>query len=86
MGGPLNQFTGASTATLEKRLKRLEKTVAAIHSGEDEGGGGSPLEGLYERIDDLEAELLRRKAADPCPAHHGAQCCGEYELCRKAME
>jgi len=57
----LNQFTGARTATLVARLKRLETTVAKITSGEEEGGGGSPLEGLYEQIEDIEAELHRRE-------------------------
>ena len=57
----LNQFTGIRTATLEARLKRLEKTVSKITSGAEEGGGGSPLEGLYEQIEDIEAELHRRE-------------------------
>lgn len=57
----LNQFTGMRTATLEARLKRLEKTVAKLTNGEEEGGGGSPLEGLYDQIEDIEAELHRRE-------------------------
>lgn len=57
----LNQFTGMRTATLEARLRRLNATVDKITSGDDEGGGGSPLEGLYEQIEDIEAELHRRE-------------------------
>jgi hypothetical protein len=57
----LNQFTGMRTAELRAKLRRLEKTVALIHSGEEEGGGGSPLEGLYDQIEDIEAELHRRE-------------------------
>lgn len=56
----LNQFTGMRTATLEAKLKSLEKVVAKLVSGEEEGGGGSPLEGLYDQIEDIEAELHRR--------------------------
>lgn len=59
----LNQFTGMKTSALVIRLGRLNKTVDKIHSGDDEGGGGSPLEGLYEQIADLEAELVRRVRA-----------------------
>lgn len=57
----LNQFTGMRTVTLEAKLKRLNATVDKITSGEEEGGGGSPLEGLYEQIEDIEAELHRRE-------------------------
>jgi hypothetical protein len=56
----LNQFTSMRTATLEAKLKKLEATVEKITSGEEEGGGGSPLEGLYEQIEEIEAELHRR--------------------------
>ena len=56
----LNHFTGMRTSALEAKLRKLEATVAKIHSGEEEGGGGSPLEGLYDQIEDLEAELHRR--------------------------
>lgn len=56
----LNQFTGVRTATLEAKLKRLEAALERIDSGEDEGGGGSPREGLLEQIEDIEAELHRR--------------------------
>ena len=57
----LNEFAGKSTRSLEARLRKLEATVAKITSGEEEGGGGSPLEGLYEQIEDIEAELHRRE-------------------------
>ena len=57
---PLNQFTGMRTASLEAKLLKLEAAVAKITSGEEEGGGGSPLEGLYDQIEDIEAELHRR--------------------------
>lgn len=57
----LNEFTGVRTATLEAKLKKLEKTVDNIISGEEEGGGGSPLEGLYEQIENIEIELHRRE-------------------------
>ena len=56
----INQFTGMRTEKLEKRLRSLEATVQSLTSGEEEGGGGSPLEGLYEKIEDIEAELRRR--------------------------
>ncbi len=56
----LNRFTGMRTASLEAKLRKLEATCAKITSGEEEGGGGSPLEGLYDQIEDIEAELHRR--------------------------
>lgn len=56
----LNQFTGMRTAALEAKLRKLEATLAKIDSGEDEGGGGSPREGLLDQIEDIEAELHRR--------------------------
>ena len=55
-----NQFTGMRTSTLEAKLKKLEATLEKIDSGEAEGGGGSPREGLLEQIEDIEAELHRR--------------------------
>lgn len=57
----LNEFTGMRTSTLEANLKRLNAAVAKLTSGEEEGGGGSPLEGLYEQIEAIEAELHRRE-------------------------
>ena len=54
----LNQFTGASDKTLRARLKNLEADWKAVRSGD--GHGGSPGEGIIERIDDIKAELKRR--------------------------
>lgn len=56
----INEFTGASEATLRRRLHSLRRTVDDICNDPDAGGGGSPLEGLSERIDDIETELKRR--------------------------
>ena len=56
----VNHFSGMRTATLEAKLRKLDATVAKITSGEEEGGGGSPLEGLYDQIEDIESELHRR--------------------------
>lgn len=59
----LNKFTGVRTAALEARLRKLEKREkemkAAVAAGE-ELGGGSPMEALYEEMDDIEFELGRR--------------------------
>jgi hypothetical protein len=55
-----NQFTGVRTAALEAKLRKLERTVAKIANGDEEGGGGSPLEGLYDQIEDIEVELHQR--------------------------
>lgn len=57
----LNEFTGASTKTLERRLANLKKALDDFYADEDAGGGGSPTEGMRDRIDDLEAELARRR-------------------------
>lgn len=60
----LNEFSGVRTASLEARLRKLEKREAAMRKTVDDGeelGGGSPFESLYEEIDALEAELHRRE-------------------------
>ena len=54
----LNEFTGASTRTLKIRLKNMLVDLDEIRASD--GHGGSPLEGILERIGDLEAELKRR--------------------------
>lgn len=56
----LNQFTGCSMETLRKRLAHQKKALADFYSDE-EGGGGSPTEGMRERIADLEDEIARRE-------------------------
>ena len=67
----LNEFTGVSTQTLKRRLKREEAALASLIADEDAGGGGSPLESIHERIDDLVVELrMRGEKALGCSAHH----------------
>lgn len=58
----LNQFTGCSMETLRKRLAHQEKALADFYASDEEGGGGSPTEGMRERIADLEDEISRREA------------------------
>lgn len=44
----LNQFTGVRTASLEAKLRKLEKREAAMRKAIEDGeelGGGSPFEG-----------------------------------------
>jgi hypothetical protein len=60
----LNQFTGASDKTLKTSLAQLKKALADFYADPDSGGGGSPTEGLRDRIADLEEEIERRKAND----------------------
>lgn len=62
----LNQFTGCSTKTLKKRLAHLTKVLEDFYADPDAGGGGSPTEGIRERIEDLENELARREKLKPC--------------------
>lgn len=60
----LNEFSGVRTATLEARLRKLEKRYEAMRKAVDDGeelGGGSPFESILEQMDDLEAELHRRE-------------------------
>lgn len=60
----LNEFTGVRTASLEARMRKLEKRYEALCKSVDDGedlGGGSPLEGLHEEMDAVEAELNRRE-------------------------
>lgn len=57
----LNEFTGASTRTLERRLANLLRELRSFYDDPEAGGGGSPTEGLRERIEDLENELARRQ-------------------------
>jgi hypothetical protein len=47
---------------------------------------GGDADGTQQRV--YAPERLRRKLAKvwPCPGGHGAACCGEYEMCRAAME
>ena len=64
MARPLNEFTGIRTATLEARLRKLEKREAAMRKSVDDGeelGGGSPFESMYEEMDAIEAELAHRE-------------------------
>ncbi len=49
-------------ATLKQRLKRNLLAVEEISNDPDGAGGGSPLESIYDRIDDLEKEIARREA------------------------
>lgn len=60
----LNKFTGVRTATLEARLRKLEKRYEAMRKAIDDGeelGGGSPFESIHEQMDELEAEINRRE-------------------------
>ena len=60
----LNQFTGVRTASLEAKLRKLEKREAAMRKAIEDGeelGGGSPFESLYEEMDAIEAELAHRE-------------------------
>lgn len=64
MPAVLNEFTGVRTATLEARLRKLEKRYEKMRKAVDDGeelGGGSPFEAILEQMDDLEAELGRRE-------------------------
>jgi len=64
MATTLNEFTGIRTATLEARMRKLEKRYAAMRKAVDDGeelGGGSPFEGLLEEMDAVEAEINRRE-------------------------
>jgi len=61
---PLNEFTGVRTATLEARMRKLEKRYEAMRKAVDDGeelGGGSPFESIHEQMDALEAEINRRE-------------------------
>lgn len=62
----MNAFTGIATAKLENALKLIDAYLDRIENDPDwAGGGGSPLESLYERHDDLVRELkLRAEAGD----------------------
>lgn len=55
----INQFTGCSDRTLARRLKSM---LDELRNSDEELGGGSPLEGIYEHIDDLEKEIAQRAA------------------------
>lgn len=57
----LNEFTGIRTATLERRLANIEKRIEEMSASDEELGGGSPYESLYEEMDDIETELHRRE-------------------------
>ena len=48
----LNQFTGVRTASLEAKLRKLEKREAAMRKA---------IESLYEEMDAIEAELAHRE-------------------------
>ena len=58
----LNQFTGMSTASIEAKLANELATYSNMLNSDEELGGGSPLESILERIDDLETELKAREA------------------------
>ena len=58
----LNQFTGCSDRTLKIRLKNMLADLKELREDDEELGGGDPLEGIYERIADLESEIKRRAA------------------------
>jgi hypothetical protein len=60
----LNRFIGISTKTLESRLENLENRLEELRKSIDDGeelGGGSPLEHIYDEIDDLADEIVRRE-------------------------
>lgn len=56
----INQFTGCSMKTLRRRLKNTKQDLEDFLNDPDAGGGGSPTEGMRERIEDLEQEIERR--------------------------
>ena len=57
----LNEFTGCNTETLRKRLAYWKQALADFYANDEEGGGGSPTEGMRERIADIEDEIARRE-------------------------
>lgn len=57
----LNEFTGVSDKTLVKRHARLIASLGRMLDSDEELGGGSPFESIYECIDDVEQEMVRRR-------------------------
>jgi hypothetical protein len=53
--------THMKTEAIEKELKAVGNKWTALRSSDEEGGGGSPGEWMWERMGELAHELKRRE-------------------------
>lgn len=56
----LNNFSGMTDARLIKKHAEMLASLRHLLESDEELGGGSPLEGFYDRLEDIERELVSR--------------------------